>query len=152
MLGGPEEKVKIDDFFLSCWQEQCSVMSIFLPLTHSGWSWAICKPPFFCCVKCCSIARVWRGLEVGNDPIRIHFVCVLRWLYGHADTFVSWERLPSVSSHLSFLDTRVIRNMVLVYVGKPSVYIPCATMLWGAISFCTGTMTIQKIKPCLPSN
>lgn len=33
--------------------------------------------------------------------------------------------------------------MILVYVGKPSVYIPCATMLWGAISFCTGRTTCK---------
>ncbi|PCH41493.1 MFS general substrate transporter [Wolfiporia cocos MD-104 SS10] len=43
--------------------------------------------------------------------------------------------------YVGYILMQVPSNMLLNYIGKPSVYLPCCMMIWGAISCLTGVTT-----------
>ncbi len=43
------------------------------------------------------------------------------------------------------LNTILSRNMLLNYIGKPSLYLPACMMVWGTISILTGKLLL----PCI---
>ncbi|KAF5362285.1 hypothetical protein D9756_002382 [Leucocoprinus leucothites] len=43
--------------------------------------------------------------------------------------------------YFGYMLMQIPSNMILVYIGRPSVYLPCCTMLWGIVSFYTGLAT-----------
>jgi len=60
-----------------------------------------------------------------------------------ADLRLKGQEFNSILSilYVGYILMQVPSNMFLDYVGKPSIYLPCCMILWGAISILTGFAT-----------